>query len=79
MADPLITPENVALASTTYEADYDLAGATLRQCADEIYVVMAAMGTDCNEELIKCVLTGIAQRMEMAARVTEYAEAEAGK
>ena len=70
MADR-ITAVDVVRAGTTYEADYDIASATLLQCADELDVVLAAMHADqANEEQIWSALTGIIQRMQMAAKVS---------
>ena len=69
----LITPEQAALAGSTYGADYDLAGATLRQCADEIDVVVSAIANGTCDTIIQTGLTGIAQRMVMAARVASEA------
>ena len=69
-----ITPEAVATAATTYEKDYDLAGATLRQCADEIQVVVQASLGGCNSSLVHTALLGIAQRMAIAADVAELVD-----
>jgi hypothetical protein len=68
MAEP-ITAEKALLAGTTYDADYDLAGATLRQCADELDVVVSAIANGLSDHIVQTVLMGIAQRMVMAARV----------
>jgi len=68
-----LTVEDVALAGATYEKDYDLQGATLRQCADEIHVVLQAMENGCNSSLVATSLMGIAGRMVMAARIEEEA------
>jgi len=69
-----ITREDVAIASTTYDKDYDLAGATLRQCADEIEVIVQASLNGCNSSLIHTALLGIAKRMAMAADVAELVD-----
>ena len=70
---PDVTAEEVALAGATYEKDYDLQGATLRQCADEIRFVLQAMDNGCNSSLVQTALMGVAGRMEMAARVADEA------
>ena len=72
-----ITGESVAFAGTTYGSDHDLASATLLQCADELVVVMAAMRSDwVEEEQIQSALTGIVQRMQMAAKVASVRDNE---
>jgi|GEM_PF-3230204 len=69
VAAPKLTLLELTDAFTTYGADLDLACGTLRQCAAEIYVLMEARRNGCAETLIDTVLLGIAQRMELAAKL----------
>lgn len=47
----------------------DLASGTLRQCAIEIRVLMEAKFNGCADDLLNTALLGIAQRMELAAKL----------
>ena len=64
-------------AVTTYGKDADLAPATLRQCADEIQVVLQAMFNGCANTLVQTALQGIVQRMLLVAKIVADMEAEA--
>jgi hypothetical protein len=57
-------------AFTTYGADLDLACGTLRQCSEELQVLLQAKQSGCSDALIDSVLLGIAQRMMVAAKLS---------
>ncbi|HET7540705.1 MAG TPA: hypothetical protein VFK05_12560 [Polyangiaceae bacterium] len=70
MSKTVISIEKVAAAGSLYDADYDLACATLLQCADEIDLITAAIRHP-SSDVAQTVgaLLGISLRMRMAARI----------
>ncbi len=64
-----LTVRELTDAFTTYGADLDLACGTLRQCSEELQVLLQAKQSGCSDALIDSVLFGIADRMMVAAKL----------
>ena len=65
-----LTLRELSAAFTTYGADLEFACGTLRQCAEELQVLLYAKQAGCGDAIVDSVLLGIAQRMEVAAKLT---------